>query len=174
MRKLDLAKFSHLARCIEIVRPAAPHEGLCFHRSVALVLDVPTAVLVIGLMEPVTEEELEIEGTSAVPWLHAWVEIGDEVIAPTLVERVGYLYALPRHVYYTQNPMVGREEVSRSTIMKLARQEGWSAYFKRGVRKSPHPLGNVLLESTKIGKVAESVGFPPFSNDDLEKVARAS
>src|SRR5262245_50344568 len=65
-------------------------RGPCFHRSVALLMDMPRGKLAIGTLRAARPEELEhTPNASLVPFIHCWVELEGYVLAPTTVERAG-------------------------------------------------------------------------------------
>lgn len=90
-------------------------RGMCFHRSVALCLDLPDSSIVVGTLRAATTEERAANPEwSAVPFIHAWVEFQDKLMAPSSIENQGGLvYSRPPQFY----------EVSGATnIRRLDRQ----------------------------------------------------
>jgi hypothetical protein len=93
-------------------------RGMCFHRSVALCLDLPGSEVVIATFRAATPEEAaRIPNASDVPFLHAWVEWEGKVFAPTLIESHG-LIAQPPEGYHRVNGAKNIRRVSRRAIRK--------------------------------------------------------
>jgi hypothetical protein len=76
-------------------------KGMCFHRSVALCLDLPGSSVVVGTLRAATpEERIGHEERSPVPFIHAWVEFEDKLMAPTTIEERGGLVFVRPEDYY--------------------------------------------------------------------------
>jgi hypothetical protein len=146
-KPLDLNKLPHLRSCYEIY-PSEQGQGLCFHRSVALVMDMPTAILTIATNRAATDEERAImPEASPTPFLHAWVEQGDGLLAPTTIERFGGLVWLPREAYYVMNGASNIHRFTRKRVMEFARANGISAHLRLGrPDKCKKPFAAALLE----------------------------
>lgn len=103
--------------------------GLCFHRSVALLLDVAApGNLCMGTHRAATPEELvSIPRASAEPFIHCWVEYrrGDQdlVVAPSAYEAMGNrITPMDRDSYYAINGTRNVCRLNRSKIKALVRE----------------------------------------------------
>lgn len=150
-RALDLAGFPLLASVVEKLTGEGSHNA-CFHRATALALDLPGAELCIGTIRGATAEEArEIAGASPVAFVHAWIELGGEVIAPTTIERAGGLYAFPRAIYYAHNAARDVHRLTRRRVKRLATEHGWRRYLRTGKRPpGSEPLGAIVLAAAGV------------------------
>lgn len=156
----------HLDRALRFT-PSEPGtgSGSCFHRAVALLLDTPAGVLAIGTVRAATaEERARIPNASREPFLHAWVEVGGFVYAPTLIERLGTLLPIERGTYYEANGVSNVHYLRRALVKRLAAEHGWSRHFLRN--RPPRlatPLGSVLLAAAGIAyRIADGAGVIPL------------
>jgi hypothetical protein len=139
--------YPHLWRVLMDFNADNPAKGACFHRGVALTLDMPLAKLCIGTLREATDEEQRtIKGASTEPFIHCWVEVRETVYAPTTIEAAGELVAWPKDEYYSKNGVRDVTRASRRTILQLSKKHAWSSHM---LRDKPHklaaPLGGVLL-----------------------------
>lgn len=106
----------------------------CVQRSAALMLDLPGATMVFGVMRAATAEEIAKDHrASPVPFIHAWVEYGGELYAPTLMERMkGNLHPLPIDVYYSTNAITKTWRLSHAQFMLVAKRWKLASAFKHG------------------------------------------
>jgi hypothetical protein len=156
MPDLTTLKLPRLRQVVEGLHPAVDGSGLCFHRAAALVLDMRWAFLCIGTLRAASEQEAELNPRySPVPFLHAWVEQGPVVWAPSLLEaHGGELLPIDRDAYYTANDARDIYRMGRAELVKLDRQHGWSRRLVFGRRKTGElSLGAVLLEALGVPHV---------------------
>jgi hypothetical protein len=95
-------------------------NGLCFHWSVAMCIDLPGSEVVLATFRAATEDEAKhIPGASDVPFIHAWVEWRGFVFAPTTLTRTGGQFAgMPPAEYYSKNDARDIRRVSRKAVLK--------------------------------------------------------
>lgn len=125
-------------------------SGLCFHRSAALVLDLPWGDLCIGTLKGATVFQRAADPrVSPTPFIHAWVERGEVLYAPTLIEEHGGLTEIERFEYYRFNAVRDVYRMPRAEVLRLARAEGWLKGEVFAARKDLQsaPLGGVLLRA---------------------------
>jgi hypothetical protein len=94
---------------------------LCFHRAVALCLDLPGSEVVLGTVQAATPEEHAANPeTSTEPFIHAWVEAQGVLMSPTTIEAAnGYLgFMVPEH-YYHVNGVTDIRRVTRHAIRRM-------------------------------------------------------
>jgi hypothetical protein len=117
---------------MDVLQPTTPGKGLCFHWSAALVLDVdlPDVDLCIGILH----EQL----------IHAWVEYGGNVYAPTLIPRMGdKLVPIPKDFYYAENLV---REVKRLTHEQIEGIPNIKHHLTTGEALGPgRALGDELM-----------------------------
>lgn len=144
--------------------------GTCFFRSAALVLDVSTATLCMGVLAGASEEELAASPeASPTPFIHAWVEQGNMVFSPTQIEREGGLTPWPKPVYYETNGVRDAHMIDRPRLLKLAGAIGLSAHLRLGrALKTDASLAFMLLDMAGMPyAVAKDGGLvPPEYADD--------
>lgn len=117
------------------------HGNQCVLRSAALMLDLPGATLVFGVVRAATEAERAADPrASRVPFIHAWVEYdGRLLFAPTLIERMGgELRPFAIDDYYTVNGVTRTWRLSHDDFMKVARRFKLSAAFRHGKDRAGH------------------------------------
>jgi hypothetical protein len=166
---LDAKRFPLLAAVATDLVPAAPTSGLCFHRAAALALDLPAAQLCVGTLRAATAEEIEAEPrASRVPFLHAWVERGAAVYAPTLLEQHGDLRPIPRADYYEANGIRHVHRLNRRDIKRLAARHGWTGRAVFGMRTEGKPsLALVLLQEMGVPfHIVDGVALPADSGSN--------
>jgi hypothetical protein len=144
--------YPHLWNVLMTFKRDNPTMGQCFHRGVALTLDMPLATLCIGTLREATPEEQEtIKGASTEPFIHCWIEVREIVYAPTTIEAAGELVAWPKDEYYSRNGVSDVTRASRAKILRLSKEHNWSSHMLRGKPyKLAAPLGGVLLIELKI------------------------
>lgn len=119
-------KLPHFMGSMKLTGP----RGMCFHRSVGLVLDIPIAKLCVGTFRGATPEELKhFPNYSDVPFIHCWVEIGKSVYAPTTIEHLGRLTPFNREEYYHLNEAKDVRYMSRATLLRLSREHGLAQHL---------------------------------------------
>lgn len=125
------SKLPHLNAAITKVAYPNPSKGMCFHRSVGFVLDVPPAKLCVGTFRGANEEELlTVANASPVPFIHCWAEIGDKVYAPTTIEaQGGRLMPFNRTEYYTKNGTRDVYRLSRQELRQLSETYGLARHL---------------------------------------------
>lgn len=150
-------------------------NGLCFHRSVALILEIPVAAeLCMGVLRAATEEERKtIPDASPEPFIHCWVEYGGNVIAPTTYEAFGgKILPMERISYYTKNGIVEGtvHRLPRPIVKKLARKYNVVQHLR-----SLKPLSNgakfasIFLDAANIPyRINERGGIIPLKEPSYE------
>lgn len=128
------AGLDHLKGCIERLE-TDNGKGLCFHRSMALLMDFKEGELVVGTTRAATKEELRtMPNASKVPFIHCWVEIGDAVFAPTTVERTGgKLVSFRRESYYEMNGSKVLGRLGYEDLMEVAQNTGLVGHLRYGL-----------------------------------------
>jgi hypothetical protein len=107
--------------------------GTCFVRSAALVLDLPGATLVFGVVKAATPEEIAAFGEGSLePFIHAWVEYKGEVFAPTLLERLGAVRGFSTKDYYEANGVKRTWRLDHPGFQAIAKRYKLAAAFKHG------------------------------------------
>jgi len=92
-------------------------KGMCFHRAVALCLDLPGSSVVVGTLRAATpEEQVGHPERSKVPFIHAWVEFQDKLMAPTTIEQMGGLVFIRPQEYYQVNGARDIRRLPRSAV----------------------------------------------------------
>jgi hypothetical protein len=140
---------------------AAP-RGLCFHYSAALCLDLPGSDVCIGTLRGATLDEIAANPEmSPVRFYHAWVEIGNVLVAPTLVDKMGDLVPINRASYYTAN---GVQDVKRLSRRQLVALGDVSQHVRTG---RPLACGNslghlMLIAAGHRYKISEQGGVIPL------------
>lgn len=123
MQAVTKAEFPLLFAVIHNMESKARATGLCFHRSVAMLLDMPIAAeLCIGTLKCATPEELAANPIlSPTPFIHCWIEYGTKLFAPTTYEAAGgYIMVMDRDEYYAKNGVRDVHRLNRYTVKKLA------------------------------------------------------
>lgn len=107
-----------LSGAVELTGP----RNMCFHRSVAFVLDVPGSSLFVGTFRAATpEERLEHPEYSAVPFIHCWAEFQGNIYAPTTIEMMeGVLAPMNKLLYLAMNGAENIKRLPRSKVQQLA------------------------------------------------------
>lgn len=128
-------------------------RGMCFHRSVGLVLDIPQAKLCVGIFRAATPEELkQFPNYSPVPFIHCWVEIGNSVYAPTTIEQLGRLTPFVKDEYYRLNEAKDVRYMSRATLLRLSREHGLAQHLLDFTPlKGDSRFASVILDELKMG-----------------------
>jgi hypothetical protein len=153
-------KLPHLNGAIGLV-PIAEGKGMCFHRSVGFVLDVPPAKLAVGVLRAATDEELMVNpAASQVPFIHCWAEIGSSVYAPTTIEaQGGRLRPFKRAEYYQQNGVHNVSYMSRRTLRQLSDRYGLSDHliYHTPVRDNAK-FGAIILDALGVEHILNAGG----------------
>jgi hypothetical protein len=152
-------KMPHLDGAMNLTGP----RGLCFHRAAGLVLDLPPATLAVGTFPAATsEQQQENPEFSSVDFLHAWVEVKDWVLAPTLIERAqaeGTHWIFLKRDYYAANCPRDIAHLSRGKLKKLSTEYGLGKHLihftplKHGAK-----FGDIILDAVGIKFVVTSRG----------------
>lgn len=106
-------------------------RGMCFHRSVALCMDVPTSKLALATFRAATAEEQAADpNVSPVPFIHCFVIDGSIVLAPSTLERFdGELRPMRLSDYLKINGATRFELVRRADLLKLGRKHGYREHL---------------------------------------------
>lgn len=127
----------------------ADNGGLCIHRSVAFVFDVPGSILVFGTIQPVENPQ---GGDSPVPFIHCWAEYQGKVFAPTTIEQAnGQLIAQDKAGYYQVNGITEVYTFTRPQLLRLDREYRLKRYLLTG--KLPgkgYSFGATLLDAAGV------------------------
>jgi hypothetical protein len=93
-------------------------RGMCFHRSIALCLDLPMSELIVATLRAATaEERAKHPEYSDVPFFHAWVEWQGNLLAPTTIElRGGQLLPMNPQEYYALNGVTDIKRLTREFV----------------------------------------------------------
>jgi hypothetical protein len=126
--------------------------GSCFIRSTALMLDLPGATLVYGVVKASTPEELaKSNNSSPVPFIHAWVEYQGKVFAPTLIERFGSLHSIAKEAYYETNGVTTTWRLESAAFMSVAKRFKLASAFKHGsARPGKGEVTEAFLNAAKV------------------------
>lgn len=125
----------------------------CVQRSAALMLDMPGATLVFGVMSPATPEDLARDpDSSTVPFIHAWVERGNDLYAPTLVERMKKNFRpIPVDFYYRVNGITKTWRLTHAQFMPIARRWKLASAFKHGSQRAAKgEVAHALLQAAGV------------------------
>ncbi|HEX7884270.1 MAG TPA: hypothetical protein VF499_16205 [Afipia sp.] len=161
--ELPLKKQKNLSNSLRSLK-GLPGQGLCFHRSVALLMDQPTAKLVIGTIREASKEELKENPLGATePFLHCWTEIGDQAYVATLIEANGGLFGIPAHVYREANGATNVEVFPRKPVMDFAKANSLSDYFRVG---GDHPA-----RPDFVPRLFDAIGFDPTDKGTITRNA---
>jgi hypothetical protein len=160
-------RMPHLEGALRLTGP----RGMCFHRTVGLVLDVPRAQLCVGIFREATEEERRKNPEfSDVPFLHCWAEIGSIVYAPTTIEATGgKLYGFNRAEYYEHNQARNIVRMKRARLLQLSKLHGLAdhlLYFKPLEGNSK--FASVILDDLGVKHIESSRGgvIPGVGKDE--------
>lgn len=127
-------RLRHLEKSINTY-PADPELGRCFHWSAALCLDLKESDIVIGTVKAATlDEALSIPMATQERFIHAWVEVGDSVLAPTLIPLNGILSPMQRDFYYAENGIEDVRRLTRADLLKAFRGYNLIAHLTQGHR----------------------------------------
>jgi hypothetical protein len=144
---------THLSAAMSL-SGTVPGTGTCFHRSAALMLDLPAdAVMVFGVLRAATPEEIEkMPNASPVPFIHSWVEFRGMLLAPTTMERTGgELRPMPLEDYYTVNAITRTWRLTSTPFQQVARRFKLSAAFKHGsARAGKGEIIDALLQAAGV------------------------
>jgi hypothetical protein len=158
-------KLPHLNAALMLTPKEDQTKGMCFHRTVGFVLDVPPARLCVGTLRAATEEELrEIPHASPVPFIHCWAQIGQSVYAPTTIEaQAGRLRPFKLDEYYLKNGVSDVRMLTRRTLLQLSEKYGLAHHllYRTPVRENM-AFADVILSAVEVEYVLnESEGVLP-------------
>lgn len=142
-------RLRHLEGAMRLTGP----RGMCFHRSVALVLDVPGAELCFGTFRAATDDEARAIGplASRRPFIHCWVEYKGLAWAPSLIDTMGGLKPMRPDEYYKVNGASNIVVMRRPAVLALSRRHGFISHLRYGKELRPGvSFGTVLLEAAGI------------------------
>lgn len=126
-------------------------KGMCFHRSVALCMDLPGSSVVVATLRAATEEEqVGHPERSTVPFIHAWVEFQDKLMAPSTIETMGGLVFIRPENYYEVNGARDIRRLPRSAVANHVVDQ----YVMRELRFGIHPGPPGYL----VGRLLDAVG----------------
>lgn len=138
--------------------------GSCFHRATAMVLDVPGTELCIGTFAGANDAELlSNPNGSPTDFIHAWVERGNEVWAPSLLSQSNDFFGpIDRATYYEENSAKDIKRLSRSEVLVLSGEYGLSAHLRKDTSvKSGKRLSQVMLDASGVEYRVEDGGVFP-------------
>lgn len=149
------SKFLHLSLAFrKLDNPEG--QGLCFHHSAALVLDLPGSDLVIGNVHGGGER-----------MMHAWVEHIGMVYAPSLARILGRAGPIVPTHYYEANDARDVSRLPHSEVATLMRSIGYQAFLRADLPMRGRPLPAVILdaagcqwEDDSCGGIIPSSGVP--------------
>jgi hypothetical protein len=125
----------------------------CIQWAAALALDLRQGLLTFGTTRAATPEELvSIPGASPVPFIHAWVEIGQTLYAPTTLARTDWwLVPFDRDDYYTRNGVTDVHRLARARFEAIVKRWGLAAALKHGAaRAGSGQLADALLQAAGV------------------------
>jgi hypothetical protein len=96
-------------------------RGMCFHRAIALCLDLPGSELIVATLRAATLEERKlVPNASPVRFFHAWVEWQSRLLAPSTIEQAGgNLLSLYPTEYYLKNGVQDPRRISRDRVKEF-------------------------------------------------------
>lgn len=116
-----IASYRHLSAAMQnLIAPVG--QGLCFHWSCALALDLPGCELVIG----------DIEGEVGTRMLHAWIEHGGALLAPTVWKTLGHALPLNKAEYYSINKVGPTKRLRYKELAPSLRHIGFPPHALKG------------------------------------------
>lgn len=144
----NINKLKHLNATLENFVPKG--RGNCIQRSVAMVMDVPTAKLVIGAL---------FSGHS---YIHAWVQDRGVFYDPSRFEEDGCLLPYEQHAYIAQERASDLRIVKRQWVKHFAERGSLSPWMLRNdntYHTPPDIMGHVLLNELNIPYFVDDNGF---------------
>lgn len=146
MRIRSPYRLRHLEGAMDFVPPDGA-GGSCIYRSAALVIDLQGAELCIGILQGATKEaHLADPRRSPTPFIHCWVERGDDLIEPADLELHDYeLVTYDRDHYYKAKSVRYVRRLLRKQVRRLAAENGWSRHLLTGEAPSGEPIMTTLL-----------------------------
>lgn len=144
-------RLRHLERCMATY-PAEPGLGRCFHWSAALCLDLKQSDIVIGTVAGASPHEaLTVHHASLGRFVHAWVEVGDDVLAPTLISTDDKLTPVPRAFYYASNGIEDVQRLSRADLLKAFQGRNLIGHLTEGQNfRCDGRFVDILLEAAGV------------------------
>jgi hypothetical protein len=125
----------------------------CVQRAAALMLDLPGATMVFGVMRAASAEEMGKDPrASPVPFIHAWVEYRGILLAPTTIERTGgELRAMPLDDYYRINGITKTWRLGPAAFLMVARRWKLSSAFKHNSSRAGRAeVADALLKAAGV------------------------
>lgn len=167
------ARMKHLEGAINMIGL----RGMCFHRSVAFVLDVPQAILVVATIPAATpEQRAENPEFSDVDFIHAWPQACGLVFPPSWMTPEGTMKAVSTSEYYKENNPYNFHYMKRATLKKLSKEYGFTRHFSHFTPlKDNASFGGIILNTLGIPyEVSEDGGVIPSSGRKNESVSLSS
>jgi hypothetical protein len=143
-------------------------RGACFYRTAALVIDQPWWTLCIGTLPGATKEEFLLDhGKSPTPFIHCWVEYGDDLCSPSSIENEEYgLFKYSKSNYYAVNKVRDVYRIEGEQVVEMAYDYKWHEFFIDGAPVSGPSIPAVLLEAAEVPhKISERNGIVPVSTE---------
>ncbi len=154
-------KLPHLNSALLLRGYPDTSTGMCFHRTVAFVLDVPAAKLFIGTLKGATAEELlQNPRNSPVRFIHCWAQIGSQVYAPTTIEaQGGRLKPFTEIHYYQNNDVRDVKVMSRHTLIQLSKKYGLAEHllYHQPIRNEAK-FGYIILDALRVSHTLSTDG----------------
>lgn len=144
----DLRKLRHLNATITNFIPAG--RGNCMQQAVAMVMDVPTAQLVIGTI--VSDRD----------YLHAWVKDRGVFYDPSRIVEDGGLKPYHKDHYIKQERASDIHIVNRKWVLDFANRGAlsrWMISTDDTYHSFPGIMGHVLLDELHISYFVNDDGF---------------
>lgn len=135
-------------------------KGMCFHRAVALCLDIPGSSVVVGTLRAATpEERIGHPERSTTPHLHAWVEFEGKLMAPTTIEANGGLVFVRPQEYYQICGATNIRRLSRSALTERVVDRHINRELLFGIRPlQPGYLVSRLLDAVGVKYIISPAG----------------
>lgn len=162
MKKLTLpTRLPHLDGAM-VLRPAAQYidRGMCFHKTVGFVLDVPMAKLFVGTFRAATPEEIaEHPELSPEPFIHCWPQVGNVVFGLNYISGSFTIPRFPQAAYYQQNGATNVVSMSRARLIQLSRQYGLARHLLyHDDLVGDAKFGSVILDELGVNHVISERG----------------
>lgn len=174
MKKLQLpANLPHLTGSLGLAVPDGQLAGgMCFHRTVGFVLDVPMAKLCVGIFRAATAEELaENPELSPEPFIHCWPEVGEQAFLLSRIDRRQRMVprAKTSH-YYAMNGTTNVVRMSRKPLLHLSSRYGLAQHLLyHAPLVGDAKFGQVILDYLGVGyRISDRGGLVPGSSKGNE------
>lgn len=162
MKKLQLpTRLPHLDGALTLFPDARYIErGMCFHKTVGFVLDVPMARLYAGIFRAATEEEIaERPELSPDPFIHCWPQVGNIVFG---LNYIGSSFTIPRfrqEAYYEQNGATNVVSMTRKRLLELSSSYGLAQHLLyHGPLVGEAKFGSVILDELGVSHAISDRG----------------